>query len=344
MYARHRGAATRGFLVALFPTLLLLWLIDPATMVHRRLKGEAYQPDSAYVGFNVARDYDQTPPAVVFLGGSSMREATLHRRQADAWLSARCSRSIRSFNAATSSQDPLDSWAIADAIDGAPRVIVVGLSYRRFMRASLDDVYDPNAQTVALPSSRTASLKSLLRGDLRAGVFDFFNQFERAQWSIYALGNEVIGRSGTASPARDNDDRDDSPATPIPADARQFMADEMYVLADDDLLQTAGAMTDFWLSFAREMGRRGSTTLFVMTPYGPEAGALAREYAASMDPALDRLARENPVVDLRKHPGLTAADFTDPTHLSDLGRTTLWLTLGEAVARAYGCPPKADSV
>lgn len=337
-------AATRGFLIALAPTLLLLWLIDPATMVHRRLKGEVHQEDATYVGFNIARVYARTPPDVLILGGSSMREATLHRRDADAWLSARCSRSIQIFNAATSSQDPLDSWAITDAISGAPRVVVVGLSYRRLMREDLADIYDPNAQTVALPSSTTAGLKSLTRGDLRAGVFDFFNQFERAQRSISALRGEVTGSGGAGGAALDNDDRSYSPASPMSAQERRYMADEMYVLADDDLLRTADAMTDFWLSFARELGRRGSTTLFVMTPYGPEAESLAREYAAPIDKALGRLARENPVLDLRTNPGLTAEAFTDPTHLSLVGRATLWPALGDAVARAYGCPPSADSV
>ncbi len=342
-YARYRGGVTRGFLVALFPTLILLWLIDPATIVHAHLRGEAYQPDSAYVGFSVARAYGRTPPDIMFLGGSSMREATPHRRDADAWLSARCGRAIHIFNAATSSQEPPDSWAIADAIGGAPRVIVVGLSYRRLMRASIDDIYDPNAQTVALPSSRTASLKSLVRGDLRAGVFDFFNQFERSEWSISALRDEMTGHGRTDGPARDNDDRDVSPATPMPADARRYIADEMYILADDDFSRTGGAMTEYWLSFADEMRRRGSTTLFVMTPYGPEAEPLAREYAVSTATALDRLARQNPVLDLRKDPRLTASDFTDPTHLSDTGRITLWPVLGEAVADAYGCPPVAGA-
>ena len=192
-YARHRGAVTRGFLVALLPTLALLWVINPATIIHSRLKGEAYQPDSAYVGFNIAKFDSRTPPDIMFLGGSSMREATPHRRDADAWLTARCGQAVHIFNAATSSQEPPDSWAIADAIGGAPRLIVVGLSYRRLMRTNLDDIHDPGAQTVALPTSGRASLKSLIRGDLRAGVFDFFTQVERAKWSAYALGAETIG-------------------------------------------------------------------------------------------------------------------------------------------------------
>lgn len=340
-YARHRGVVTRGFLVALFPTLILLWWIDPVTIVHSRLKGEAYQPDTAYVGFSIVRDYGRTPPDVLLLGGSSTREITPHRRDADSWLSTRCGRSIHIFNAATSSQHPSDSWAIADAIGGAPRVVVVGLSYRRMMRMSIDDAYDPTAQTVALPIPMRASLKSLVRGDLRAGVFDFFTQFDRAQWSISALEAEAAGRLAGGE-ARDKDDRDGSLATAIPADAKRYMADQMYVLAGDDLSRTSAEMTEYWLGFAREMRRRGSTPLFVMTPYSREAEPLAREYAPSIATAFARLARENPVLDLRDHPRLDAADFTDPAHLSDAGRLIAWPVLGEAIAEAYGCPPIAD--
>lgn len=339
-YAHHRSVVTRGFLVGLFPTLILLWWIDPVTIVHRRLKGEAYQPDTAYVGYSIVTNYGRTSPDVLVLGGSSTREATPHRRDADSWLSVRCGRSIRIFNAATSSQQPSDSWAITEAIGGTPRVVVIGLSYHRLMRSSIDDAYDPNAQTVALPTPARASLQSLVRGDLRAGVFDFFAQFDRAEWSISALRAELAGRPAVGQ-ARDNDDRDGSPATARPADAKRYMADQMYVLAGDDLFRTSADMTEYWLSFAREMRRRGSTPLFVLTPYSREAEPLAREYAPSITTAFTRLAQENPVLDLRDNPDLNAADFTDPTHLSDAGRVIVWPILGEAIATAYGCPPVA---
>ena len=337
-YARHRGAATRGFLIALFPTLILLWILEPATMVHGLLKGEAYQPDAAYVGFRIAKAYGRAPPDVLLLGGSSLRETTPDRRDADSWLSVRCGRSVRVFNAATSSQHPSDGWAIADAIGGAPRVVVIGLSYHRLMRAGADDTYDPNAQTVALPRSPVALRQSLVRGDLRGGLFDFFAQFERAEWAISALRDEAAGRGETGNPVRDNDDRDVSLADPIAAEAKRYMADQMYVLAGDDLKRSSAEMTEYWLGFAREMRRRGSRPLFVMTPYSEEAGALAREYSPSTTAALARLARENPVLDLRNHPHLGAADFTDPAHLSDAGRRRAWPILGEAIAEAYGCP------
>ena len=118
----------------------------------------------------------------------------------------------------------------------------------------------------------------------------------------------------------------------------------MYVVAGDDLSRTGAEMTDYWLGFAREMRRRGSTILFVMTPYGREAEPLAREYAASVNPALARIAKENPVLDLRNNPRLGDTDFTDPTHLSDAGRLIIWPMLGEAVAQAYGCQPTAGGV
>lgn len=312
------------------------------TIIHGLLKGEAYQPDGVYVGYSIVKDYRQTSPDVLLLGGSSTREITPHRREADSWLSARCGRSVHVFNAATSSQHPADSWAIVDAIGGAPRVVVVGLSYHRMMRRSIDDTYDPTAQTTALPAPMRASLKSLARGDLRAGVFDFFTQFDRAQWSISALRDEAVGRR-IAGQARDNDDRDGSLAGAIPADAKRYMADQMYVLAGDDLSRTSAEMTDYWLVFAREMRRRGATTVFVMTPYSHEAEPLAREYAPFIAPALARLARENQVLDLRNHPLPDPVHFTDPTHLSDAGRVGAWPALGEAIARAYGCRPISGS-
>ena len=126
-YARHRGVVTRGFLVALCPTLILLCWIDPVMIVHSRLRGDAYQPDATYVGFRITRDYGRTSPDVLLLGGSSMREAIPHNRDADSWLRVRCGRSIRpvdrpitAFGGLTFGGGPIGNYmshAIASMID-----------------------------------------------------------------------------------------------------------------------------------------------------------------------------------------------------------------------------------
>ena len=329
--------SARGFLVALLPTLILLLWVDPVTIIHSRLKGDVYPPDAAYVGLHIVRDYSDSAPDILILGGSSTRELVPDRQIANAWFRTRCDHDIQLFNAATSSQEPADSRAIADALGEAPRVVVIGLSYRRLMRTREEDVYSPHSQTVALPSSMKVSIASLTRGDMRAGLFDFFAQVQRAEWSIAALRAEM-GKSPRPLKKRDHHDRDVSPATPIPSSTKRYMADQMFVLAGDDMPRTSREMTEYWLRFAREMSRRGAAPLFVMTPYSPEAESLEREYAGSVGPALARLAEEYPVLDLRSRVRLQAADFADPTHLSDAGRIKAWPMLAEAIGETYGCP------
>ncbi|RYD50434.1 MAG: hypothetical protein EOP60_11675 [Sphingomonadales bacterium] len=332
-YRRHRPAICRGFLVALAVTIAALWFVQPVILVHRFNTTDAVPFDSAYVGRLIVNDARAGAPGVLVIGGSSIRD--LIPGSANLRMSGLCGHDTDLLNAATSAQHPADSRAIADALRTPPALVVIGMTYRRFSSSRWNDPFALEQARVELPRSSHAFIEALFDARLDAGIFDSLAQLRRMDWERQLVDAAWRGAPVVRDPhARHVFDMvHETVASPA---EKQFRADRMWVVGGDELASSIDAMTAFWIDFARDMRRRGSRTIFVMTPTSGEAATIARAYAAPVARAIATIGREFPFIDMR---GLRIAEgeFRDPLHLTGAGRDRVWPWLSATIARHGGC-------
>jgi hypothetical protein len=327
-----------GLLMAIVANMLMLALVSPSTFVHTYFTSREFLPDQAYVGHVITREFAKEPPDILFLGGSSMRDALPPRGFGEATLAGICKAKLRMFAAATSAQHPTDGWAIVDALrKKPPKMIVVGLTYRRLAMDPAHQPYDLSEQTADLPRSPSAFWDAVSRADLSAGLFDFFSQIRRlTRWK--GLLDPTNDRNGMPiRVARDIHDRTTLPGTPIPVSQKQYLAQKMYALWGDHYKRNSKEMAQYWTRFAARMRARGSRVIFVWTPVSEETDALTLTYQAETMAAMATLAATAPTLDLRDHLRGSPNDFRDPLHVTAAGRAKTWPTISRFVAAHGGC-------
>lgn len=347
-FDRYAAAVSRGFLVATVIALALLWVLQPAALLHRNFVHDRPPPDRAYVGQKVYQTFALQSPDVLILGGSSMREMIPAPDLKSGGWQALCAGQARLLNAATSSQHPSDGYAIVDALPSREMLVVVGLNSRRLTVDKRSDPFDLSGQTVELPRSAQAARAALHHGRFDVGAFDFFDQIRRVQWSLQSLylstrGTSFAG-SGAVGPGQPRDDRSAYPDAPLSPEEKQLIADKLLLTSLHYEKTAPRPATEYWLDFGRYIRASGGNVLFVRTPRSPEAQAYDRTTASLSEAALLKIGQEFPVLDFVKLPsaaGLGAVDFHDPVHVSHAGRDRLWPTLARSIAATKACPPRA---
>ena len=335
---RYQRAAMCGLVLAVVANVLMLTCISPSFLLHNHFSSKEYLTDTAYVGHVVAKDYVKESPDILFLGGSSMRDALPPRDGGAAAFTQVCKVDVTMFAAATSSQHPTDGWAIIDALpEKSPRTIVVGLTYGRLMLQSALEPYDLSKQTVELPRSSTVFWDGVRRGNLSDGILDFFSQLRRLRWSIESIGQRLKGKSIPNGVSRDVHDRTSLPDSTIPIPEKQYLVEKMYAMWDDDYAKNARNMGKYWAQFANRMKARGSQVIFIWTPISDETEPLTRSYETETRAVMSTLAAAAPTLDLRKLPESSPDDFRDPLHVTIQGRSKTWPIMKRFIAAHGGC-------
>jgi hypothetical protein len=333
LYTRHRWAATRGMLLAIVLNAVLFLTVSPAMLVLRHIDIGVYPPDPAYVSRKVVREYRHETPDIIILGGSSMRDAVPPQQLAAAELSKYCGETTGIFNAATSSQHPVDGWAILDAMHGPPpRLVVVGLTYGRLSASRSRDPHDFSKQVVELPRSPSAFWRSVGRADVRDNIFDFFPQLRRLNWTF-----TEVRKSSSTKRSRHFDDRMGVSIGQFSPSDKTYLVQKYSALEAENLPSMAPEMTEYWIDFARTMKARGSKTLFVWTPISPEFEPFSKKLAPTIQTAFARLSAAAPVLDLQRAAPMPTDDFRDPLHLNVAGRTKAWGVIVRYLAQHGAC-------
>jgi hypothetical protein len=335
-YSKNGWAASRGFIIAAFTFVLVTQCISPAQLIHRYFRPTQHPQDQAFVAQASLREFKNSKPDILFLGGSSMRDAVPPRDQADRDLSLACGKSIKMFAAATSSQHPTDGWAILDQLKTPlPRLIVVGLSYGRVSQGPGDNPNNQLNQKVELPRSPTIFWENARKGDLRGGFSDFLPQLKRLNWTIKSLRRDRF--SVNAANQIDLFDRGVYPNTIATPAEKIFLTQKIYALEADDLRRGAKPLTKYWLEFARKLEKKGTKIVFVWTPISAEAQTLIRSYSPLMKENLELLSRRVDTLDLRSFITTDPLDFRDPVHVSFKGRMKTWPKIVDFIALQGGC-------
>lgn len=333
---RHEDALARGFLLALGLVLAAVLLVDPASLLHRHFHSDRPPPDHVYVARKIYQS-DAQPFDIVVIGGSSTRELIPPpgpRGESPAGL---CQDRDRLLNAATSSQQPADGYAILSALPRAPELVVVGLTGRRLIGDRRNDPYALDAQVVELPRSNGAMLDAVRHGRVEFASFDFFDQLRRSQWTLQTAALAAQGMDWPTNPNLDN--RTAYPDTPRLPEIKQLYADKLLLSAEETPSNHRVSIARYWVDFADHVSAKGGRILFVMTPTSPEAAAYEAYMRPLMDDALQDISAKYPLLDLRHSAGrpLGAADFFDPIHVSHTGRDRLWPETAAAIRRAQAC-------
>ena len=328
--------STYGFFAALALSILVNLLMEPVELVHRYAPISSRLPDEAYVGRRAA-DFVGNPPTVLILGGSSMRESVPTAVEFGSSLAGQCSYSPSMFNAATSSQHPADGWAVIDAIGRTPRLILVGLTYRRMIFDRSNDPDDISAQRVELPRSPTATRIAAANADIRSGLFDSVAQIGRMRFSL----GEIRRMRGLQNPNNFTnlstfDDRDAFSSPPISGALKRFTGDKWLATYGWTGAERFKPLVVYWRDFAERLQRRGARVIFVVTPEGPEMHPMRRTLETEFMRALTELRTTAPVADLRDSMN-DPAQFHDPIHLTNQGRDTLWPRLSSLITKELGC-------
>lgn len=333
---RYADVSARGLLVALALTLAALACLDPSSLLHRHFQTSRPMPDGAYVAQKIyeggaARSFD-----VVVVGGSSMREMIPAPTGGEVAQPGLCPHRDRLLNAATSSQQPVDAYAIADAIAPPYGLLVVGLSSRRLIEDRRNDPYALQDQSVELPRSNAAVLGALSHGRIEFLSLDFFDQFRRSHWTFRTALDTPSGQQWPQGLRVD--DRSAYPDRPVPIADKQLIADKLLLTVEDPARDNSRSIADYWLDFAGHATRAGWKVLFVFTPTSAEAESYDVYTRPKVDPALRRIGAQYALLDLRENERpYSVEDFHDPIHVSHLGRDRLWPQLAAAIRAAQAC-------
>ena len=323
----------RGLLFAVAIILAALMLVDPSVLLHRQFQTNRPLPDGAYVASKIL--YGNNPSYdVVVVGGSSMREMIPPPPSGAEWRGL-CTNRAGLLNAATTSQQPVDGYAIFDAVADSPGVLVVGLTGRRLIGDRRNDPYALQDQSVELRRSSAAMSNAISNGRFDFASMDFFDQVRRSEWSFRTL---ALTMRGTIWPRRAQmDDRSAYSDEPMPAKDKQMQADKLLVASDAAGEGDREQVAEYWLDFARHVSSKGWRIVFVFTPTSAELASYDAYTRPLTDLALRQIASQYPLVDLRQSGPYAAADFHDPVHISHAGRDRLWPRLASAIRAMQSC-------
>lgn len=336
LHNRYADAFARGLLAAIILVFAALFLLDPSSLLHRYFQTDRPVSDSAYVarkiyGDGAARSYD-----IVVVGGSSMREMIPPPRGEAMARPDLCPHRDRLLNAATSSQQPVDAYAIADAVAPPYGLLVVGLSGRRLISDRRNDPYALQSQSVELPRSYAAMLDALSHGRIEFLSLDFFDQFRRSHQAFRTAFRASPGKRPPGDGELDN--RSAYPEQPLPVGDKQLIADKLLLTAELPNEGSSRSIAGYWLDFANHATRSGWKVLFVFTPTSAEADGYGAYTKPTVDIALSHIQTLYPVLDLREgQQSYVQADFYDPIHVSHSGRDKLWPRLAAAIRDAQAC-------
>jgi hypothetical protein len=343
--SRYQWAISRSIVLAVLINVVLLCLVSPANLFHRYVNITTFPIDAAYVAQSITRDFSNSGPDILFLGGSSMRDAVPPRPIVESDLTQMCRTKITAFPAATSSQSAVDGWAILDALKGyAPRLVVVGLTYGRLSTSRNRDPYSLQGQVVELPRSSTAEMISLTHADLSDNAFDFFSQLRRLNWSISALKSELLTPPPQTTPAISMYDRTVVPNIVLSSAEKTFFVQKLYATESANYRSGAPEMTANWTNFAEIVRKRGSEIIFIWTPLSDEMEPITRAYASLTEQVISQLSKTSPVLDLRNALPSSPGSFRDPLHLSIKGREETWPRIMKFLVGRGACSPADGSL
>lgn len=328
-----RGKAV-SFLLAsgLVGVLALLTSGGEVWRLYGHLGNGALRSDRIRVLHDIAAVWEKAPPDVLLLGGSQLRELMPEDAFVSATLSADCGRTIRVFNAATSSQLLESSWALADLLQRPGQLVIVNLNIWRVIETQNFDRLPRTLMPLPVADSMPpgfvqAPLSPFSERRNRLGIL--FTDAVTAS-GLRGASFERLGPFATTQHAY----RD------LPQSADQKMFDARFQAARLGPLAERGIERNAsgFAALARQLSSEGRKVAFLLTPSSPEVRENLERLREPANRATAMLSDAAPLLDLREVRSLDDADFADNLHLTTQGRMRLWPELRSFLhSRVPGC-------
>lgn len=281
----------------------------------------ALNSDRLRVMHDIARTWEQTPPDVLLLGGSQLRELMPDDPFISAALAADCGRPIRVFNAATSAQPLESSWAVADLLRRPGQLVVINLNISRVIESGTTKFF-PRA---LLPLESAASMP--------AGIEQVpLSEFARRRNQLGILFTDAItalglhgGRFENLGPFTSSQHlyRGTPRSRELKLIDAGFEAEHLRPLAAEGIGRNAAAFA----VLARHRQADHTRVAFLLAPTSPEMRESLEEFSDPVNRATATLHAVAPLLDLRQSDALSPEDFADSLHLTARGRQLMWPAL-----------------
>ena len=333
----------RAFLVAtvvVFMTAVALGYA-PLWRVYAWMPIERASSSRLHVTRELATTWRSTSPDILILGGSQARELFPEDSLVSSELSTECGRPIRVFNAATSSQLLETSWALVDHFRGmTPPLIVVTPNVLRARhggnnpeRSARSLLLLPTPSTMPR-SADTLQLSSLVRWRANIGI-SFIDALAATGLRQPQSPPYIDAFDGTQHGYR----------APGWDEGRKAIESKLQIMLLRELPQsTVTRNIEDFLTLSSTINEGRAQTIFLLSPYSPEANSYLREAEHFLDQARLSFGSAGTVLDLSHEEKLTSADFYDNVHLLSSGRRKLWPQLRQRLlARLEGCSRQAAS-